>query len=308
MSLAVQAQFPGAAGTQNSTAIHKDSTLFIAWSNQCTIERGWLNAANQSLGKASLGTAMSATGKPGENGILSLGDGGIAIVQFEQPIKNGPGADFAIFENSFSDFFLELAFVEVSSDSVSWVRFPATCNLSQDTQIGPFDEKSDPTKLNNLAGKYRAQYGTPFDLEELKDSMRLDMDSIVYVRIIDAVGSLNPSVGTKDKNGNWVNDPFPTPFPSSGFDLDAVGVIHQNVVGIKRPKRDLSFIVYPNPARQNTPINFKGIDEQTEILIYTTDGKLIAQGVKAKVQNLHLVIGLYTLLANGKTCKLSVVD
>ena len=30
-----------------------------------------------------------------------------------------------------------------------------------------------------------------------------------------------------DSLGNWINDPWPTNFQTSGFDLDAVGVIHQ---------------------------------------------------------------------------------
>ena len=226
----VNAQFSGAVGTVGSEAIFKDSNVFIAWANSCTLKRGPLDISNLSLGLATVGNSNSALGSPGDNGIVSLGDGGEAVVSFEQPIENGAGPDFAIFENSFSDFFLELAFVEVSSDSQIWVRFPATCNLSQDTQIGPFDETSDPTKLNNLAGKFRAQYGTPFDLEELKDSTGINLDSIVYIRLVDCVGSLNSVYATYDALGNKINDPFATPFPSSGFDLDAVGVIHQNVV------------------------------------------------------------------------------
>jgi hypothetical protein len=30
-----------------------------------------------------------------------------------------------------------------------------------------------------------------------------------------------------DSQGHQINDPWPTPFPTGGFDLDAVGVIHQ---------------------------------------------------------------------------------
>jgi hypothetical protein len=40
------------------------------------------------------------------------------------------------------------------------------------------------------------------------------------------VGSLNPSYGTKDALGRFINDPWPTAFESGGFDLDAVGVMH----------------------------------------------------------------------------------
>ena len=51
-----------------------------------------------------------AIGAPG-NGVVSLGDGGYALLTFEKPIKNGID-DFAIFENSFSDTFLELGLVD----------------------------------------------------------------------------------------------------------------------------------------------------------------------------------------------------
>lgn len=295
----IQGQFPGAAGTPNSTAIHKDSNLFIAWANHCSIERGWLNISNQGMGKASLGEGMSATGEPGQKGILSLGDGGVAVVQFEQPIKNGPGPDFAIFENSFSDFFLELAFVEVSSDNQTWVRFPAACNLSQDTQIGPFDEKSDPTKLNNLAGKYRAQYGTPFDLEELKDSVGIKLDSIVYIRIIDCVGSINASFASFDSKGNKVNDPYPTPFASCGFDLDAVGVIHQNVVSLKAV-HEQSILVYPNPLHQGEKLKIVGIDPIHSVLLYNLTGDILFQGTVQNINKINLKQGVYQLIVHNQ--------
>jgi len=271
----LQAQFPGPAGTSNTSAIHKDSSIFKAWANKCTVQRGWMNIANKGLGKASVGDSSSALGKPGQNGIVSLGDSGIAIVQFEQPIKNGPGADFAIFENSFSDYFLELAFVEVSSNGLDWVRFSATCNHSQDTQIGPFDATSQPRSINNLAGKYRAQFGTPFDLEELKDSTLLNLDSIVYIKLIDAIGSINPGYGLADQNGNWVNDPFPTPFASSGFDLDAIGVMHENVVSNKSNPTIKAILLFPNPTSAGADIQ---MNRFVSWQVFDLKGSLISQG------------------------------
>jgi hypothetical protein len=115
---------------------------------------------------------------------------GSAILTFQNPISNGTGFDFAIFENSFNDVFLELAFVEVSSDGVNYIRFPATSNTQTTTQIGPFDNTGDATKLNNLSGKYRAQYGTPFDLQELTGNPLLNINAITHIKIIDVVGSI----------------------------------------------------------------------------------------------------------------------
>ena len=165
------------------------------------------------------------------NGIVSLGDGGQAILKFENPIINGPGWDFAVFENSFSDTFLELGFVEVSSNGNDFFRFEST-SLTQDTiQIDAFGSVI-PEKINNLAGKYRANYGTPFELEELSLEQGLDINNITHIKIIDVIGSIDPNIGTYDFQNNLINDPFPTPFPSSGFDLDAVGVIHEQPLEI----------------------------------------------------------------------------
>jgi hypothetical protein len=77
-----------------------------------------------------------------------------------------------------------------------------------------------------LAGKYRQGYGTPFDLEELAGTPGLNVNDVKYVRIIDVVGSIDDNYATYDSFGNKINDPWPTPFDSSGFDLEAVGVIH----------------------------------------------------------------------------------
>ena len=96
--------------------------------------------------------------------VVSLGEGGTITLSFERPLADGPGPDFAVFENGFSDGFLELAFVEVSSDGEHFVRFPsAYLGLEP---IGPFNEH-DPELIDGLAGKYRRGYGTPFDLSVL---------------------------------------------------------------------------------------------------------------------------------------------
>jgi hypothetical protein len=173
-----------------------------------------------------VGSELSAIGPASSNGVVSLGDGGIATLTFNPPITNGEGFDFAVFENTFLDTFLELAFVEVSSDSLSWARFPNT-SLTQNTQQTPAFGFTQPTQIHNLAGKYRHPFGTPFDLQDLAMMSNIRINEIRYVRLIDVVGSIDTIWGKKDSYQNIINDPWPTPFPSSGFDLDAVGVIHQ---------------------------------------------------------------------------------
>jgi hypothetical protein len=271
----VFAQFPGPAETPGSTAIFKDSSIFVNWAEKCEVNRGWINIADTALGRTSFGNDSNATGKAGVNGLVSLGDGGAAVLTFQHPIYNGTGFDFAVFENAFSDQFLELAFVEVSSDGVRYVRFPATSLTPNDNQIGPFESKGDATLLNNLAGKYRANFGTPFDLEELIDSTGIDVNNIKYVKIVDVVGSILPQYGTRDSEGRFINDPWPTPFASSGFDLDAIGVINQRVnTSTDNHFVDNDIIIYPVPAYSKIHIMASG-SEIISVKLFNMKGEVM---------------------------------
>ena len=78
-----------------------------------------------------------------------------------------------------------------------------------------------------MAGKYRANYGTPFDLEDISDVDGLDVSAISYIKLIDVIGSINDNYCSFDHLGNKINDPLPTAYTQSGFDLDALGVIHE---------------------------------------------------------------------------------
>jgi hypothetical protein len=242
--------------------------------------------------------------------IVSLGDGGAATVGFEKPIKNGPGFDFAVFENGFIDEFLELAFVEVSSDSINFFRFKATSNTQTDLQMGPFDYNADATLMNNLAGKYRAMYGTPFDLEEMIGIQGLNVDSVMYIKVIDVVGSINPLHASYDQNNHIINEHYPTPFPQGGFDLDAIGVIHQQVNGIDESDANL-LILYPNPVHEK--LYFNGLPNNTQVNIYNHLGQLqlstlYQNNEGIEVNNLAQGLYFYTIISkkynsNGKFVK-----
>ena len=252
----VFAQFAPPAGQIGTTAIHKDSSAFVSWATGCTITRGYQDNSNTGLGFATVGDCSMALGIAGSNGIVSLGEGGSAILTFANPIKNEKGWDFAVFENSFNDTYLELAFVEVSSDGINFYRFPSTSNTQDTVQVGSFGAL-DATQINNLAGKYRALFGTPFDLEELTGQIGLDVNNITHVKIIDVVGSIQNGFATYDSNGNKINDPWNTPFSSSGFDLDAIGVINQatsNVQNCSPPFTNCK--VYPNPVNENSVLKY----------------------------------------------------
>lgn len=228
--VALAGPYAPAAGQSGSEAIAFDDPLFVGWATGvANLTRGPQDIANPGGGLVNYGVpsdALGAAGSSTSQSILSLGDGGSITVTFDQPIVDGDGFDFAVFENSFSDTFLELALVEVSSNGSDFIRFDAVSLTPTDTQVGGFGAL-DTTNLDNLAGKYRVGYGTPFDLNELADaSPLLNINAVTHVRLIDVVGSINPSLGTQDSLGNLINDPYATLFSSSGFDLDAVGVIN----------------------------------------------------------------------------------
>lgn len=226
-----QGSFAPQAGQSGSTAIPADSSCFRDWAISCSVERGPQAITDPSGPLASGGALTYAVGQADAPLVISLGDGGTATLQFSAPIYDGEGADFAVFENGFLQgdaAFLELAFVEVSSNGIDFIRFPAQSETDTTSQIGTFDVL-DASEVHNLAGKYIGPFGTPFDLAELPDTNLLDKSNVTHVRIIDVVGSIDPTYASRDAMGRIINDPWPTDFESGGFDLDAVGVIHSTI-------------------------------------------------------------------------------
>jgi len=264
-------------------AIYKDSSIYVSWATGCTVHRGLQNIADSTSGYATDGDSTDALGKADGVGVVSLGDGGYAILTFDKPIVNGSGYDFAVFENGFqlnvdSLFFLELAFVEVSSDGVNYFRFPSSSITDTVNQIGNGDG-INPKWLYNLAGKYMINYGTPFDLDELKNISGLNVNHITHVKVIDVVGNLENTYARRDSANRKVNDPWPTPFPSCGFDLDAVGVINQSG---KSAVNDISLInsgikIYPVPLINGSELTIT--NENSELFdkleIIDISGKII---------------------------------
>ncbi len=273
-------QFPPAAEKAGTTALAKDDPIFINWATGVDIIRGQQNIADDSLNFAEVGEPEFALGTP-DNQIISLGDSGVAILTFEKPIRDGEGFDFAVFENGFltqDGYFLELAFVEVSSDGDFFVRFPATSLTDTTEQLATFS-LIQPEKINNLAGKYVSGFGTPFDLSELKDIPNLDISNITHVKIIDVIGSLADSIATFDAIGNKINDPFPTPFSSGGFDLDAVGVIYENTsTSIHTESLQNLVKVYPNPINVEEVLHIEFdnfIEKSGQVQLFSTNGTLL---------------------------------
>lgn len=175
------------------------------------------------------------------DGMLAVGisGGGWIVVGFDEPLRNGPGADFAVWENGFTVVgnrcYLELGFVDVSTDQINWVSFPTVFLDSPDS-----NPKLDPNNLYNLAGNYVANYvpieerqGTPFNLDDILDSSEVisglvDPNNINYVRLRDIVGA-NDGGSTYDQatffgypEDHLIYDGLSY---GGGADWDAVGVI-----------------------------------------------------------------------------------
>lgn len=275
-----QAQFAPQAGQPGSTAVPSNSPAIKGWASQCAVTRGWMNIADKSLGPVSSGVDVDGMGAA--NGTLvSLGDSGVAVLQFFTPIVDGWGADFAVFENGFLDpadsqmAYLEVAFVEVSSDGSNFFRFPAQSLVDTEMQIAGAGVYTDCRQYHNLAGKYRSTFGTPFDLAELPNNLLLNKNRITHVRLVDAIGSIGTE-GTRDAMDRKINDPFPTPFSTGGFDLDAVAVLNDVTSQGVENASATGVKIAPNPATDRLTISVEGKTFSYAILDAT--GRKTAEG------------------------------
>lgn len=231
LSFAVLCAVPALAGPYTEPG-HEISEM-VDWATEVeAFVRGPLDVANPGGGNASHGAPELALGAAGGVDTLdsvSLGDGGSITLFFESGIADGPGHDFAVFENSFYNLeglFAELAFVEVSSNGTDFARFAAVTLVAD--PVWSFGSL-DPSDVHNLAGKHPIDEGTGFDLVELEDHLLvsgdlLNLADVRYVRIVDVIG--DGSTFDSQEPPAEVFDPYPTAFPAGGFDVQAVGVLH----------------------------------------------------------------------------------
>lgn len=220
---ALAGPFAPAAGQAGSTAIAKNDAAIKGWATAVTEYTPGPNVdATFKTPALALGPAVGTSFD-----IVSLGDQGHITLTFSGTLFDGPSWDFAVFENGFSDTFLELAFVEVSSDGTHFFRFP---NFSfTPAAVGGFGTIA-PTNIDGYAGKYRQGFGTPFDLHVFAGVSGIDINKVSQIRLVDIKGNgtefdnLPAEFGGPDP----IFDPFPTS-GSGGFDLDAIGVSHLNL-------------------------------------------------------------------------------
>ncbi|HEX2873998.1 MAG TPA: hypothetical protein VHP33_22235 [Polyangiaceae bacterium] len=158
-----------------------------------------------------LGPPVGKGKEAGALDVVSLGAAGEIVLAFgDFGIVDGPGPDLVVFENAFwpsgdaSAVFAELGEVSVSEDGETWATFP--CDTEGDGQ-GNFAGCAGVTPTL----EYDAEQLIPLDPElsggDAFDLADLGLKRARFVKIRD--------LETLPPGGN-----------SSGFDLDAIGVIH----------------------------------------------------------------------------------
>ena len=155
-----------------------------------------------------LGPPQGAGDLRGGTDVVSLGRGGEIVLAFDRDIIDGPGDDFVVFENAFTvpgaeeRFWEELGEVSVSVDGTTWVSF--TC-AAQGARPHPGCAGWTPVYAGPASGLCaldpRVSGGDLFDLATVK----VPRARFVRVRDLATQGIMAPA---------------------TGFDLDAVGVIH----------------------------------------------------------------------------------
>ena len=174
-----------------------------------------------SLGELSQAQINSAT-PPGS---LTLG--------FDVLIRDGAGPDFAVFENVLraggDQLFMELGYVDVSSDGTNFARFSS--RSLQSTNVAAYETQRAEDAFG-LAGKHLNgnghSWGTPFDLGDLTcdPAVRngtVDLGAIRFIRISDIPGTGH--YGDGDTLPHPIYDPWET-FGSGGIDIDAIGILN----------------------------------------------------------------------------------
>jgi hypothetical protein len=232
-----------AAGPFTDEGIDKDDPRLIAWAAAyqdyrpaADVEPQYMDPT-KALGPAT-GEFLDIVSL-GERPLGSPDAPGAITLLFDEPLRNRPGFDLAVFENSFPSgdgLFIELAFVEVSTDGENWARFPS---VSLTAEPVPQYGTLDPTEVYNLAGKhqnaYGAAFGTTFDFDDLLGEPAVvdgwvDLDDIQFVRIVDIPGG-GDYEDAATALGYDVNHPIYDAYPtigSAGFDVEAVGVIDES--------------------------------------------------------------------------------
>jgi hypothetical protein len=125
------------------------------------------------------------------------------------------------------------------------------------------------------------------------------------VRLIDVVGSVNDSFGSRDSKGRIINDPWPTPFASSGFDLDAVAVVNGTL--LKREEHVLTGVnIYPTRANVYQYITVES-PQDARVELMDMQGKIILETIERQFSVDQLGIYLVRVIQADKVYTQKIV-
>jgi hypothetical protein len=161
-----------------------------------------------------LGPPVGAGSLQGSLDVVSLGIGGEIVLSFEpNAIVDGPGSDFIVFENAFyaggdaTQPYADPGEVSVSEDGDTWVTFPC-----EPGSAAPYGACAGWRPVHSAPGNGISPFdveragGDPYDLADV------GVKTARFVRI-------------RDKASGACDGPPPRP-NNSGFDLDAIAIVH----------------------------------------------------------------------------------
>ena len=182
-----------------------------------------------------LGGPLGAGFSSGSLDVLTLGEGGSVVLGFDVAIQDRPGADLAVFENGFGGsfgVFAEVAWVEVSTDGVSFARFPSVWNppaSGPNTTMGSFANLAGGMPVmanvnNDAESPFNPVHsgGEALDLQALASDPlvlggQVDLQAVHFVRLVDVKPGETDSLGAAIGAGT-----------SGGADIDAVAALHHD--------------------------------------------------------------------------------
>ena len=232
----IDSAIPGWIGSDGLGKMGGDNyvnPIFVGWAtgvldySPSEIATSPFNDSSRALGPVNQGGDVVSLGDLSQSRIDAGDPAGEITLGFDYAIRNGSGADFAVFENAYMNVFAELGYVGVSTDAANFAYF-ASDSLTAGL-VGAYG-CIDSTNVYNLAGKhvnnYGNSWGTPFDLDTLLDNDLVlaglvNLSEINYVRIVDIPGSGDFLDATDDP----IYDAWLT-WGTGGVDLDAIGAIN----------------------------------------------------------------------------------
>ena len=73
-----------------------------------------------------------------------------------------------------------------------------------------------------------------------------------------------------DSQHHKINDPWPTPFSTCGFDLDAVGLVHNAPIGIDDNQHIPQVSILPNPCSHQARFFYEIVDQMGQVVLQSS--------------------------------------